>query len=80
MRVPLVDPDDPHADPRAVELVVSLAESQGEMLNVNRALANHPELLEKLADLFATAMTGGLNDKQRELPYLTSAVALECFY
>jgi hypothetical protein len=79
-RVPLVDPDDPDADPGTVELLRTLAGEQGGVPNVNRALANHPELLGKLAAFYSTAMSGGLNPRQAELPYLTSAITLQCFY
>ncbi len=79
-RVPLIDVDDPNADPNAVALLRTFADGNGDILNVNRALANHPELLEKLAALFAVTQSGGLNERQRELPYLTSAIAIECFY
>ena len=80
-RVPLVDMDDPDADPHAVALLRSLEDAGQEILNVHRAMANHPELMEKLFTLAGSAYFGGsLNDRQRELPYLTSAVATECFY
>ncbi len=80
-RVPLVDVKDPGADPHAVALLSSLDEAGHEILNVHRAMANHPELMEKLFALAGSAYFGGsLNDRQRELPYLTSAVATDCFY
>ncbi len=79
-RIPLVDVDDPDADPEAVELLRSLDEA-GQVLNVTRALANHPVLLTKLFDMAGSCyFAGSLSDRQRELPYLTSAIAIECFY
>jgi hypothetical protein len=80
-RVPLVDVDDPNADPDAVELLRSLEDADQEILNVHRAMANHPELMGKLFNLAGSAYFGGsLNDRQRELPYLTSAITIQCFY
>jgi hypothetical protein len=80
-RVPLVDVDDPNADPDAVELLRSLEDADQEILNVHRAMANHPELMGKLFNLAGSAYFGGsLNDRQRELPYLTSAITIQCVY
>jgi hypothetical protein len=80
-RIPAVDVDDPNADPDAVALLRGLQDAGHEILNVHRAMANHPELLGKLFDMAGSAYFGGnLNDRQRELPYLTSAIAIECFY
>ena len=80
-RVPLVDMDDPEADPHAVALLRSLEDAGQEILNVHRAMANHPELMGELFDMAGSAYFGGsLTPKQRELPYLTSAVTIECFY
>ena len=80
-RVPLVDENDPDADPQAAALLRSLIDGGHEILNVHRAMANHPELMEKLFALAGAAYFGGsLNPRQRELPYLASAVATDCFY
>jgi hypothetical protein len=80
-RVPLVDVNDPNADPEAVALLRGLEDAGHEILNVHRAMANHPELMGKLFDMAGSAYYGGsLNEQQRELPYLTSAIATECFY
>jgi hypothetical protein len=52
------------------------------VLNVHKALANHPAALQKFME-FAQVVyfENSLPDaKTRELPYLTSAVANNCFY
>lgn len=81
-RVPLIDENDPDADPQARAVLDRLKAKYGEApWNVERALANHPVLLEKLWDLADSCYFGGnLNDRQREIPYLTSAMTMECFY
>jgi hypothetical protein len=79
-RVPYVNVDDPDADPAAVALLQSLEDAGQELLNVHRAMANHPEMMARLFDMASSAYFGGsLDARQRELPYLTSAVATECF-
>ena len=83
-RIPLIDPDDPDADPLAYELLQGIAQAQPESgaLNVQRALANHPVVMQKLFELIDVAyFNNSLPDpKLRELPYLTSAIANNCFY
>lgn len=80
-RIPLVDMEDPDADPAAVALLRGIQEAGREVRNVHRAMANHPDLLGKLLDMASAASyRGSLNERQRELPYLTSAIAIECFY
>lgn len=83
-RIPLVDPHDPDADPAARALLRAAGEARptGEVLNVYKALANHPEALQAfLAFAKVVYFQNSLPDaKTRELPYLTSAVANDCFY
>lgn len=80
-RIPLVRSDDPDADARAVQGLHRLRESYGMELNVFRAMANHPELMEKV---FAAAdvayFNNSLNPVQRELAYYAAAVTNECHY
>lgn len=83
-RIPLQEPDDPGIDPHAKALLEAVKDAQPDvgLLNVHRALANHPEAMEKF---FAFAQTVYLQnslptDRMRELPYLTSAIANDCFY
>lgn len=83
-RIPLIDPDDPNADPLARELLGAYAAAQPDSgaLNVQKALANHPVVMQKLFELVDVAyFNNSLSDpKLRELPYLTSAIANNCFY
>ena len=83
-RIPLVDPDDPGVDPHAKALLDAVRDAQPDvgLLNVHRAMANHPVAMERF---FALAQTVYIENslptaRMRELPYLTSAVANDCFY
>ncbi|MGQ0483645.1 MAG: carboxymuconolactone decarboxylase family protein [Pseudonocardia sp.] len=83
-RIPLVDQHDDDADPLARALLAAAESAQPDIgvLNVHRALANHPRAMQKFFE-FAEVVyfDNSLDDpKLRELPYLTSAVANNCFY
>jgi hypothetical protein len=81
-RVPLVRADDPDVDPKAAAILTAVESAQDvPVLNVHRALANHPDLMEKFFALAEVAYIGNsLNPVQRELAYYTSAVTNDCFY
>ena len=80
-RIPLVDPDDPDTDPKARALLLRLRERTGRDINVLRALANHPDLLESFLHLGAQpAPVSHIRPAQRELAYLTASVANDCHY
>ena len=80
-RVPLVDPDDPLADPKARALLLTLRERTGRDINVLRALANHPDRLESFLHLGSQPPPKSfINASQRELAYLTASVANDCHY
>ena len=80
-RIPLVDPDDSGADPKAKALLLRLRERTGRDINVLRALANHPDLLESFLHLGAQpAPASHVSPAQRELAYLTASVANDCHY
>jgi alkylhydroperoxidase family enzyme len=79
-RVPYVNADDPQADPAAVAVLRSLEDAGQEILNVHRAMANHPEMMARLLDMAGPSyFDGSLDARLRELPHLTSAVATESF-
>ena len=79
-RLPLVNPDDPGLDPRTAAMLREVAEgSPIGLVNMHRTIANHPPLMRALWD-FSAVVTGPLTGKQFELTYLTSAVAMDCFY
>jgi alkylhydroperoxidase family enzyme len=80
-RIPLVDPDDPDADPKARSLLLVLRERLGRDVNVLRALANHPDMLESFQYLGSQpAPVAHVRPDQRELAYLTASVANDCHY
>lgn len=82
-RIPLVDHHDPGTDPKAAAILAAAEHAQEgvPVLNVHRALANHPDLMESFFAFAGVAyINNSLNPRQRELPYLTSAMAIECFY
>ena len=80
-RIPLVDPDDPHADPKARSLLLRLRERTGRDINVLRALAHHPDVLESVLHMGAQpAPAAHVRPDQRELAYLTASVANDCHY
>ena len=83
-RIPLQDPDDPDSDPEARAALDELRTRRRmpALRNVQRAIANHPQALQQLYTLIDTVyMQNSLpTGRLRELPYLTSAVANDCFY
>jgi alkylhydroperoxidase family enzyme len=87
-RLPLVDPDDPGADPTAAALLglvrASLERSDAvpwRDINVYRAMANHPAALEAILGLGqATYRGGSLSPAHQELAYLGASVANDCHY
>lgn len=81
-RIPLIRSDDPEADPEAVALVRAIESRRGDAaFNVQRALANHPELMRSMWAMADIAyFKNSLNPVQRELVYYTAAVTNDCFY
>ena len=87
-RLPLVDPDDPGADPTAAALLHKARERQqrGTLpwrseLNVQAAIANHPELLEAFGVISRVAYSGNsLTPGQRELCWLAASFENRCHY
>ncbi len=80
-RLPLVDPDDPNADPHARALLGRVQELRGRTLNVYRAVGNHPEVLDGLLRFGSAAyFQNSLTPAQRELAYLGASVANDCHY
>ncbi len=83
-RIPLPDPDDPGVGEHQKALLEAARDAQPDvgLLNVHRALSNHPQAMEQF---FAFAQTVYFENslptaRLRELPYLTSAITNECFY
>jgi alkylhydroperoxidase family enzyme len=86
-RLPLIDPDDPGADPQARTLLaavragLSASELPWQDINVYRAMANHPAAFGGLLTFGQAAYQGNsLTPAQRELAYLTASVTNDCHY
>ena len=79
-RIPLVHEDDPSAPPEARAVLEEIREKRGFVLNVYRALANHPQLAKYLVGFYATARSGSLTPAECELAYTSASVANSCHY
>lgn len=80
-RLPLVDPDDPAADPTAAGLLRAMRTAFGRDFAVLQAVANHPEALQGLAGFLSVAYANNsLTPGQRELAYLGASVVNNCHY
>lgn len=87
-RLNLVDPDDPDADPLARSLLSGVREGMKDRtdmpwrdINVYRAMANHPQILEGLLFFGDRAYRrNSLTPAQRELAYLGASVTNDCHY
>jgi alkylhydroperoxidase family enzyme len=80
-RLPLVDPEDPDADPGAGELLRAMRAATGRDFAVLQAVANHPEALQGLVGFLSVAyINNSLIPAQRELAYLSASVVNNCHY
>lgn len=86
-RLPLVDPDDPNADPAATALLRKVRhrmEADAMVwrdINVYRAMANHPDIFASMVAFGNKAYSNNsLTPAQRELAYLGASVANDCHY
>lgn len=83
-RIPLHDPDDPECDPEARAALEELRTRRRmtSLRNTHRAMANHPKAMEQFYALADTVYHQNSlpNDRLRELPTVTSAIANNCFY
>ena len=82
-RIPLVDSNDPDADPEAVRVLGAIGSTRRRALepNVYRAIANHPAALEAMVR-FGTVVyfDNSMTPAQRELAYLTASFTNDCHY
>jgi alkylhydroperoxidase family enzyme len=82
-RLPLVDPDAEGTDPLATEVLrlVSGLRNRSVPPNVYRAVANHPQALQKMVE-FGTVVyfNNSMTPAQRELAYLTASLTNDCHY
>jgi alkylhydroperoxidase family enzyme len=80
-RLPLIDPDDPDADPLAREVLRAVVGQGSVAPNVYRAIANHPRVLQAMAQFGSVAYyRNSLTPAQRELAYLSASVTNGCHY
>ena len=86
-RLPLVDADDPDADPDARRILGAVRANlaKGDLpwrdINVYSAMANHPPALEALLAFGNRVYSrNSLSPAQRELAYLATSVANDCHY
>ena len=87
-RLPLVDPDDPNADPAATALLRKVRagmEAREDVpwrdINVYRAMANHPQIFSGVVAFGGAAYSNSsLTPAERELAYLTASVTNDCHY
>ena len=80
-RLPLVDENDPNADPEAVAILRSMESTFGYIVNLERVMVHHPTLMQGFFNMMRMLyLESHLSPKQTELPYLTSTMTLKCFY
>lgn len=87
-RLPLVDPDDPDADPKAAGLLQSIRTGMAKQpdlpwqdIHVYRAMANHPDAFAGLLGFLSTSYRGrSLSPAHAELAYLGASVTNDCHY
>jgi alkylhydroperoxidase family enzyme len=87
-RLPLVDPDDPNADPEARDVLLRARASNERRedlpwrdVNVIRALANHPGILKAFSSFSRTVYSGNtLRPAERELAWLATSAVNDCHY
>ena len=80
-RLPLVDPDDPDADPRMREALLGSVRGSSIQPNVFRAIANNPPVLKALAQFGSVVyFNNSMTPAQRELAYLTASLVNDCHY
>lgn len=72
--------EDPSTPPQTRELLENIKERRGQVLNVYRALANHPQLAKPFVEFYVTAREGSLTPAEVELAYLSATVANDCHY
>ncbi|MGI8549354.1 MAG: hypothetical protein ACR2PL_00955 [Dehalococcoidia bacterium] len=81
-RIPLIHEDDPANPPEVREAMQATKGSRGRLVNLYRALANHPAALRAFTSLGATVYgrETSLTRKQAELAYTTATVVNNCYY
>jgi alkylhydroperoxidase family enzyme len=81
-RIPLLDETDASLPAAALAALEAAGATRGRVLNIHRAMANHPEALGAFMDLIQTVYRGRstLAPKHGELAYLTATAVNDCFF
>ncbi len=87
-RLPLVDPDDPGADPKAAGLLRAIRAGMAAQpdlpwqdIHVYRAMANHPDAFAGILGFLQASYRGPtLSAAHDELAYLGASVTNDCHY
>lgn len=81
-RIPLLSEDDPGLPPEARAYLDGIAGTRGSVVNIYRAMANHPASARAFANLAGTVYRGAttLAPKHAELAYLTATTVNNCYY
>lgn len=81
-RIPLLHEDDPETHAEVRERLHAMKGSRGRLVNLYRALANHPAALQAFTALGTTVYgrDSSLTRKQAELAYTTATVVNNCYY
>ncbi len=81
-RIPIWDERDPSAPPKIRETLEYSGEKFGQNLNIQREMANHPQLAKAFIDLAMVSYgeTSTITPAQRELAYTTATVVNNCHY
>ena len=81
-RIPLLHEEDPSTPAEAHAVLQAAKGSRGRLVNLYRALANHPAALRAFTALGATVYgrNSSLTRKQAELAYTTATVVNNCYY
>ncbi len=80
-RIPLLQEDDPTTPADARALLAASKAGRGRLVNLYRALANHPAALQAFGALGGATYRGpNLSRKEAELAYTTATVVNSCYY
>ncbi len=81
-RIPLLHEDDPTTPDEARAQLEAAKSGRGRLVNLYRALANHPAALQAFTALGSVVYgrDTSLTRKQAELAYTTATVVNDCYY
>ena len=81
-RIPLWQPDDPELPEGAGQFLHEAAAARGRLLNLHRALANHPPAGRAVMTMVNAVYRAGstLHPRHGEIAYLTATAVNNCHY